>query len=113
MDDGESLVSMNGTHVSFIGNDCENIPDFLGDTYGQMAKRLDLSFNLLSAHRGRLTTSLGERRACHARSASYRLPRTPPPRRLAASTPRINASHQRLATAHGSPPRELPVVARG
>ncbi|CAL8391090.1 unnamed protein product, partial [Arctogadus glacialis] len=47
MDDGESLVSMNGTHVSFIGNDCENIPDFLGDTYGQMAKRLDLSFNLL------------------------------------------------------------------
>ncbi|CAL8361375.1 unnamed protein product [Boreogadus saida] len=94
MDDGESLVSMNGTHVSFIGNDCENIPDFLGDTYGQMAKRLDLSFNLLSlSHPPRLLPS-----PAHATTASTR---------------RINASHQRLATAHGSPPRELPVVTRG
>ncbi|CAL8256014.1 unnamed protein product [Lota lota] len=52
MDDGESLVSMNGTHVSFIGHDCESIPDFLGDTYGQLAKRLDLSFNLLRSLAG-------------------------------------------------------------
>lgn len=47
MDDRESLVSLNGTHVSYIGHDCEDIPDFLGDTYGQLAKRLDLSFNQL------------------------------------------------------------------
>lgn len=33
--------------ISYIGHDCMNIPDFLGDTYGQFARRLDLSFNLL------------------------------------------------------------------
>ncbi|KAM7408628.1 hypothetical protein PAMA_002376 [Pampus argenteus] len=53
----ESLVALNGTQLSFhflypvkisyIGHDCGNIPDFLGDTYGQLARRLDLSFNEL------------------------------------------------------------------
>lgn len=31
--------------ISYIGHDCKYIPDFLGDTYGQFARRLDLSFN--------------------------------------------------------------------
>lgn len=35
------------SQVSYIGHDCEDIPDFLGDTYGQLARRLDLSFNQL------------------------------------------------------------------
>ncbi|KAA8583728.1 hypothetical protein FQN60_014936 [Etheostoma spectabile] len=43
----ESLVALNGTQISYIGHDCKNIPDFLGDTYGQIARRLDLSFNHL------------------------------------------------------------------
>ncbi|KAJ7412177.1 hypothetical protein BTVI_47018 [Pitangus sulphuratus] len=33
--------------VSYISQDCEEIPEFLGQKYGHMAKRLDLSFNLL------------------------------------------------------------------
>nr|XP_026655415.1 leucine-rich melanocyte differentiation-associated protein isoform X3 [Zonotrichia albicollis] len=33
--------------VSYISQDCEEIPEFLGRKYGHMAKRLDLSFNLL------------------------------------------------------------------
>ncbi|KAM7385511.1 hypothetical protein PAMP_001593 [Pampus punctatissimus] len=44
----ESLVALNGTQISYIGHDCGNIPEFLGDTYGQLARRLDLSFNELS-----------------------------------------------------------------
>ncbi|CAN0167137.1 unnamed protein product [Bubo scandiacus] len=35
------------SQVSFISQDCEEIPEFLGTKYGHMAKRLDLSFNLL------------------------------------------------------------------
>ncbi|KAI1236426.1 hypothetical protein IHE44_0001718 [Lamprotornis superbus] len=35
-------------YVSYISQDCEEIPEFLGRKYGHMAKRLDLSFNLLS-----------------------------------------------------------------
>ncbi|KAF4794530.1 hypothetical protein TURU_101699 [Turdus rufiventris] len=34
-------------NVSYISQDCEEIPEFLGRKYGHMAKRLDLSFNLL------------------------------------------------------------------
>ncbi|XP_056291739.1 leucine-rich melanocyte differentiation-associated protein [Pseudoliparis swirei] len=48
----ESLVALNGTQISYIGHDCMNIPDFLGDTYGQFARRLDLSFNLLRSLAG-------------------------------------------------------------
>lgn len=33
--------------MSYISQDCEEIPEFLGRKYGHMAKRLDLSFNLL------------------------------------------------------------------
>ncbi|XP_068424575.1 leucine-rich melanocyte differentiation-associated protein [Clinocottus analis] len=48
----ESLVALNGTQISYIGHDCTDIPDFLGDTYGQFARRLDLSFNLLRSLAG-------------------------------------------------------------
>ncbi|AWP13916.1 putative leucine-rich repeat-containing protein C10orf11 -like [Scophthalmus maximus] len=44
---GESSVALNGTQISYIGHDCKDIPGFLGDTYGQFARRLDLSFNQL------------------------------------------------------------------
>ncbi|XP_074763286.1 leucine-rich melanocyte differentiation-associated protein isoform X1 [Athene noctua] len=40
-------VVVSGAQVSFISQDCEEIPEFLGTKYGRMAKRLDLSFNLL------------------------------------------------------------------
>lgn len=33
--------------LSFIGHDCKDIPNFLGETYGHFARRLDLSFNQL------------------------------------------------------------------
>lgn len=33
--------------ISYMGHDCKYIPDFLGDTYGKFARRLDLSFNQL------------------------------------------------------------------
>lgn len=39
---------VSGAQVSYISQDCEEIPEFLGRKYGHMAKRLDLSFNLLS-----------------------------------------------------------------
>ncbi|KAG5831767.1 hypothetical protein ANANG_G00307270 [Anguilla anguilla] len=45
----ESMVVMNGTQISYIGHDCEDIPEFLGERYGRHARRLDLSFNLLRA----------------------------------------------------------------
>ncbi|XP_039195543.1 leucine-rich melanocyte differentiation-associated protein isoform X2 [Crotalus tigris] len=38
---------VDGTQVSYIGQDCKAIPEFLGRKYGSIAKRLDLSFNLL------------------------------------------------------------------
>ncbi|XP_076830884.1 leucine-rich melanocyte differentiation-associated protein [Brachyhypopomus gauderio] len=42
----ESVV-VNGSQVSYIGHDCEVIPDFLAAKYGSFARRLDLSFNRL------------------------------------------------------------------
>lgn len=33
--------------LSYIGHDCKDIPNFLGDNYGHFARRLDLSFNQL------------------------------------------------------------------
>nr|XP_005988317.1 PREDICTED: leucine-rich repeat-containing protein C10orf11 homolog isoform X1 [Latimeria chalumnae] len=42
-----SGVVLSGTQVSYIGQDCEKLPEFLGKEYGHLAKRLDLSFNLL------------------------------------------------------------------
>ncbi|XP_028324951.1 leucine-rich melanocyte differentiation-associated protein isoform X2 [Gouania willdenowi] len=57
----EALVALNGTQLSFIGHDCKEIPDFLGDTYGQLAKRLDLSFNQLRSLAGlKMFTELEE-----------------------------------------------------
>ncbi|KAM4704452.1 LOW QUALITY PROTEIN: leucine-rich melanocyte differentiation-associated protein [Rhinophrynus dorsalis] len=41
----EEVVSE--TQVSYIGKDCTEIPAFLASKYGHLAKRLDLSFNLL------------------------------------------------------------------
>ncbi|KAM4667794.1 LOW QUALITY PROTEIN: leucine-rich melanocyte differentiation-associated protein [Amazona ochrocephala] len=40
-------VVVSGAQVSYISQDCEEIPEFLGRKYGHMAKRLDLSFNML------------------------------------------------------------------
>ncbi|XP_072439410.1 leucine-rich melanocyte differentiation-associated protein isoform X3 [Chiloscyllium punctatum] len=38
--------------VSYIGQDSESIPEFLGRKYGHFTKRLDLSFNLLRSLEG-------------------------------------------------------------
>nr|XP_020136101.1 leucine-rich repeat-containing protein C10orf11 homolog isoform X4 [Microcebus murinus] len=38
---------VSGTQVSYIGQDCREIPEHLGRNCGHFAKRLDLSFNLL------------------------------------------------------------------
>lgn len=48
----ESVVVVNGSQVSCIGHDWEDIPDFLGVKYGELAKRLDLSFNRLKSLTG-------------------------------------------------------------
>ncbi|XP_029524962.1 leucine-rich melanocyte differentiation-associated protein-like isoform X2 [Oncorhynchus nerka] len=48
----DSMVTMNGTQVSYIGHDCEDIPEFLGKKYGCLARRLDLSFNQLRSLAG-------------------------------------------------------------
>ncbi|XP_043112148.1 leucine-rich melanocyte differentiation-associated protein isoform X1 [Puntigrus tetrazona] len=48
----ESVVVVNGSQVSCIGHDWEDIPDFLGPKYGEMARRLDLSFNQLRSLTG-------------------------------------------------------------
>ncbi|XP_041424530.1 uncharacterized protein LOC735174 isoform X3 [Xenopus laevis] len=45
-----SLIGVDGydvIKVSYIGKECTVIPTFLSQKYGRMAKRLDLSFNLL------------------------------------------------------------------
>ncbi|XP_038600343.1 leucine-rich melanocyte differentiation-associated protein isoform X2 [Tachyglossus aculeatus] len=43
---------LSGTQVSYIGQDCSKIPEHLGRAYGHLAKRLDLSFNLLRSLEG-------------------------------------------------------------
>ncbi|XP_021436488.1 leucine-rich melanocyte differentiation-associated protein isoform X2 [Oncorhynchus mykiss] len=48
----DSMVSMNGTQVSYIGHDCEDIPEYLGERYGLLTRRLDLSFNQLRSLAG-------------------------------------------------------------
>ncbi|XP_060092696.1 leucine-rich melanocyte differentiation-associated protein [Heteronotia binoei] len=48
----EEGVVLHGTQVSYIGQDCTEIPEFLGRNYGHIAKRLDLSFNLLRSLEG-------------------------------------------------------------
>ncbi|KAM6442184.1 leucine-rich melanocyte differentiation-associated protein [Liasis olivaceus] len=48
---------VDGTQVSYIGQDCRAIPEFLGRKYGRIAKRLDLSFNLLRSLEGLQTFS--------------------------------------------------------
>ncbi|XP_041260883.1 leucine-rich melanocyte differentiation-associated protein [Onychostruthus taczanowskii] len=50
-------VVVSGAQVSYISQDCEEIPEFLGRKYGRMAKRLDLSFNLLRSLEGLKTFS--------------------------------------------------------
>ncbi|XP_051945495.1 leucine-rich melanocyte differentiation-associated protein [Xyrauchen texanus] len=48
----ESMAVVNGSQVSCIGHDWEDIPDFLGGKYGELARRLDLSFNCLRSLAG-------------------------------------------------------------
>ncbi|XP_048964782.1 leucine-rich melanocyte differentiation-associated protein isoform X6 [Canis lupus baileyi] len=43
---------VSGTQVSYIGQDCREIPEHLGRDCGHFAKRLDLSFNLLRSLEG-------------------------------------------------------------
>ncbi|XP_071667911.1 leucine-rich melanocyte differentiation-associated protein isoform X3 [Patagioenas fasciata] len=50
-------VVVSGAQVSYISQDCEEIPEFLGRKYGRVAKRLDLSFNLLRSLEGLKTFS--------------------------------------------------------
>ncbi|XP_061490861.1 leucine-rich melanocyte differentiation-associated protein isoform X3 [Rhineura floridana] len=52
-----SEVVVNETQVAYIGQDCKEIPAFLGRKYGHIAKRLDLSFNLLRSLEGLETFS--------------------------------------------------------
>ncbi|KAK7901847.1 hypothetical protein WMY93_018616 [Mugilogobius chulae] len=40
-------IALNGTQISYIGNDCKEIPEYIGKTYGHFAKRLDLTSNQL------------------------------------------------------------------
>ncbi|XP_029963343.1 leucine-rich melanocyte differentiation-associated protein [Salarias fasciatus] len=61
MENNEPMVALNGTQVSYIGHDCKEIPSFLGETYGQLARRLDLSFNELRSLAGlKMFTELEE-----------------------------------------------------
>ncbi|XP_060728341.1 leucine-rich melanocyte differentiation-associated protein isoform X3 [Tachysurus vachellii] len=48
----ETGAVVTGTQVSYIGHDCELIPEFLAANYGSLAKRLDLSFNQLRSLTG-------------------------------------------------------------
>ncbi|KAM5240296.1 leucine-rich melanocyte differentiation-associated protein isoform 3-T3 [Hipposideros larvatus] len=45
-------LAVSGTQVSYIGQDCREIPEQLGRDCGHFAKRLDLSFNLLRSLEG-------------------------------------------------------------
>ncbi|XP_057642377.1 leucine-rich melanocyte differentiation-associated protein [Chionomys nivalis] len=45
-------IVVSGTQVSYIGQDCREIPEELSRDYGHFAKRLDLSFNLLRSLEG-------------------------------------------------------------
>uniref|UniRef100_A0A3B3ZRE9 Uncharacterized protein n=1 Tax=Periophthalmus magnuspinnatus TaxID=409849 RepID=A0A3B3ZRE9_9GOBI len=45
-------IALSGTQISYIGNDCREIPEYIGKTYGHFAKRLDLSFNQLRSLSG-------------------------------------------------------------
>ncbi|XP_059025798.1 leucine-rich melanocyte differentiation-associated protein isoform X3 [Mustela lutreola] len=56
---------VSGTQVSYIGQDCREIPEHLGRDCGHFAKRLDLSFNLL-----RLSTG-GKARPCAGRRCEH------------------------------------------
>ncbi|CAH1246237.1 Hypp7686 [Branchiostoma lanceolatum] len=44
-ENGHSGPILEGTQLSYLGHECEAIPEFLGQEYGQFVKRLDLSFN--------------------------------------------------------------------
>ncbi|XP_031217377.1 leucine-rich melanocyte differentiation-associated protein isoform X1 [Mastomys coucha] len=45
-------LMVSGTQVSYVGQYCREIPEFLGRDFGHFAKRLDLSFNLLRSLEG-------------------------------------------------------------
>ncbi|XP_055082988.1 leucine-rich melanocyte differentiation-associated protein [Periophthalmus magnuspinnatus] len=45
-------IALSGTQISYIGNDCREIPEYIGKTYGHFAKRLDLSLNQLRSLSG-------------------------------------------------------------
>uniref|UniRef100_A0A8C7QGL5 Leucine-rich melanocyte differentiation-associated protein n=1 Tax=Oncorhynchus mykiss TaxID=8022 RepID=A0A8C7QGL5_ONCMY len=45
-------LSVVALQVSYIGHDCEDIPEYLGERYGLLTRRLDLSFNQLRSLAG-------------------------------------------------------------
>ncbi|XP_021059122.1 leucine-rich melanocyte differentiation-associated protein isoform X1 [Mus pahari] len=45
-------LMVSGTQVSYVGQYCREIPEYLGRDFGHFAKRLDLSFNLLRSLEG-------------------------------------------------------------
>nr|XP_034354323.1 leucine-rich melanocyte differentiation-associated protein [Arvicanthis niloticus] len=45
-------LMVSGTQVSYVGQNCREIPEYLGRDFGHFAKRLDLSFNLLRSLEG-------------------------------------------------------------
>ncbi|XP_059253864.1 leucine-rich melanocyte differentiation-associated protein [Mustela nigripes] len=58
---------VSGTQVSYIGQDCREIPEHLGRDCGHFAKRLDLSFNLLRLSTGGKARPRAGRRCEHQR----------------------------------------------
>ncbi|XP_042289203.1 leucine-rich melanocyte differentiation-associated protein isoform X3 [Thunnus maccoyii] len=61
LNQGATVPNPQNMQISYIGHDCKYIPDFLGDTYGHFARRLDLSFNELRSLAGlKMFTELEE-----------------------------------------------------
>ncbi|CAH3143847.1 unnamed protein product [Pocillopora meandrina] len=52
MDSAEVAVMLNGTQLSFVGQEAESIPGIIGRKYGKVTTRLDLSYNQLRSLNG-------------------------------------------------------------
>lgn len=52
MDSAETAVVLNGSQLSFVGQEAESIPGIFGRKYGKVVTRLDLSYNQLRSLNG-------------------------------------------------------------
>ncbi|XP_022798230.1 leucine-rich melanocyte differentiation-associated protein-like [Stylophora pistillata] len=52
MDSAEAAVVLNGSQLSFVGQEVESIPGIFGRKYGKVVTRLDLSYNQLRSLNG-------------------------------------------------------------